>query len=297
MFFMESKDFREGIPCDWLQNPNDNNFGCHIFAHNIRALYIKRCIMKTAQFSPVEMVIKGVCIGSRVTLLNSNTIEAGCGMDISTVSRAAKLISSLTKKTIHFDFNGRKVFVNAATNLDSLLRDFHNWNLKSIGPFPKKKTSKKAAEKLEAYNRQQQEAAEKRSSEYRKQQLAMEAALAAEVENVAFLVKDGVYDEYQKWVLINSQDGYSKAVVTYAQKWACLMQSRSENNSVAEIAKKASHDADVEGITGFMYGAAVAALAAFWVHGEELKRWHNGDYGQPDAAGVVNPAVFTIVAK
>jgi len=63
--------------------------------------------------------------------------------------------------------------------------------------------------------------------------------------------------------------------------------------SIAEIADKCSHEADTDGITGFMHGAAVSVLCACWVHGEQLKDWHNGKYGHK-GDGVVNPAILTI---
>ena len=58
-------------------------------------------------------------------------------------------------------------------------------------------------------------------------------------------------------------------------------------------ADKLSHEADVEGITGFMYGCAVSILSQCWKYGEELRKWHNKEYNY-EGDGVVNPAVFTI---
>ena len=62
-----------------------------------------------------------------------------------------------------------------------------------------------------------------------------------------------------------------------------------------------SHEADTEGITGFMYGCAVGALARFWVHGEALRKWHNlktqlGHEGEKanETGGVLNPALLNI---
>lgn len=62
----------------------------------------------------------------------------------------------------------------------------------------------------------------------------------------------------------------------------------------------ASHTADTEGVTGFMYGCAVTQLYWHWVHGEELRRWHNldtqiGDEGEKanESGGVLNPAILT----
>jgi hypothetical protein len=116
-------------------------------------------------------------------------------------------------------------------------------------------------------------------------------------------IKQGLETEYAKYVETNSRDGYSKAVVDYSERWANLMEERlsATGSTIAEIAKKASHDADTEGITGFMYGCAVQALAYFWEHGEELRRWHNknaqlGDEGDRanESGGVLNPALLSI---
>ena len=66
------------------------------------------------------------------------------------------------------------------------------------------------------------------------------------------------------------------------------------SKTVAEIAKSASHTADIEGITGFIYGCAVSVLADCWKYGEELHKWYNKEWGQEDTDGVVNPALLTI---
>ena len=64
-------------------------------------------------------------------------------------------------------------------------------------------------------------------------------------------------------------------------------------NVISENAKRLSHEADKEGITGFMYGCAVNILSKCWVYGENLRKWHNKEYNY-DGDGVVNPAVITI---
>ncbi len=101
---------------------------------------------------------------------------------------------------------------------------------------------------------------------------------------------------WEKWVEINSNDAYSMAVVTYARRWAKYMQHlmSKHNKSLFQIADNASHVSDIDGITGFMYGCAVAVLSQCWKYGEELRRWHNKEWGQEDSDGVVNPAVLTI---
>ena len=114
--------------------------------------------------------------------------------------------------------------------------------------------------------------------------------------------------EWDDLVARNSKDAYGACTVRYAQAWAELMEQRMPAEPTmkdfVEHASKASHDADTEGITGFMYGYTVGALAKYWVHGELLRRWHNKDTQigtEGDEAnengGVLNPAVLVIGSK
>jgi len=113
---------------------------------------------------------------------------------------------------------------------------------------------------------------------------------------------------WELWVQ-NSQDAYGAAIIRYVERWANLMEERMSyplpnsyllrSRELEEIAKQASRDADTEGITVFMYGAAVAVLATVWEHGEQLRRWHNletqlRDEGEVanESGGVLNPAVL-----
>ncbi len=107
---------------------------------------------------------------------------------------------------------------------------------------------------------------------------------------------------WDNWCALNSQDSYSKGVVTFAERWAVLMQREiAEGKTIADVANTTSHEADTEGITRFMYGCAVSMLAGCWIHGEELRRWHNrdtqiGSEGKAANAsgGVLNPALLNI---
>lgn len=75
---------------------------------------------------------------------------------------------------------------------------------------------------------------------------------------------------------------------------ASMMEQEIEKGSkLRDIAERTSHEADTEGITGFMYGCAVNILVHVWVYGEELRRWHNHEYDY-DGDGVVNPAILTV---
>lgn len=102
--------------------------------------------------------------------------------------------------------------------------------------------------------------------------------------------------------LANNQDGYGAAIYRYAARWANFMERDiAAGKKLADVADPTSHEADDEGITGFMYGAAVSTLAHVWKHGEELRHWHNlktqnGTEGESanKSGGVLNPAILNI---
>lgn len=105
--------------------------------------------------------------------------------------------------------------------------------------------------------------------------------------------KPGGEQAYQELVAKN-QDVYGAGIVKYAERWAALMEGAKEVSGelTPDIMNRCSHDADIDGITGFMFGAAVSVLAEHWVHGETVRQWHNAEHGY-SGDGVVNPAVFT----
>lgn len=108
----------------------------------------------------------------------------------------------------------------------------------------------------------------------------------------------GKEQAYKDWYN-NNLDMYGHAVFTFAERWADLMEKamhNSEYSPMEVIIKRAdalSNYADTEGITGYMYGAAVSILSQCWEYGEELRKWHNKEYNY-DGDGVVNPAILTV---
>lgn len=87
---------------------------------------------------------------------------------------------------------------------------------------------------------------------------------------------------------------YGLEVYRYAQRWADKIEDQMAMGfSLESCADQLSHDADTDGITGFMYGAAVSILAGWWEAGEQLRVWHNDKYNHR-LDGVVNPALLTI---
>lgn len=120
-------------------------------------------------------------------------------------------------------------------------------------------------------------------------------------------IKPEMQVDYDKGLELN-QDPYGKQIFTYAQKWADLMEKRIPEGAtstqvmsiIADYAGDDSRMAD-DGITGFMYGAAVSILANCWIWGEELRRWNNktiqlGDEGDRanEIGTVLNPAILSI---
>lgn len=110
----------------------------------------------------------------------------------------------------------------------------------------------------------------------------------------------GKEKEYKDWYDKNS-DSYGRACFTFAERWAELLEAEiSKSDDVMKVfvenAYKLSHEADTEGITGFMYGCAVSILSQCWEYGEYLRKWHNKEYNY-DGDGVVNPAILTVGGK
>lgn len=106
-------------------------------------------------------------------------------------------------------------------------------------------------------------------------------------------------NEYNEWKEKN-YDSYGSATFRFAECWANLMEDRmnlselSPKDFIIKNAESLGHEADTEGITGFMYGYAVFILSKHWKYGESLRKWHNKEYGQEDCDGVVNPAILTV---
>jgi len=118
-------------------------------------------------------------------------------------------------------------------------------------------------------------------------------------------------DYWDKGLAANT-DPYGRRCFTYAEDWANLLEKRIASDAtepqvmriIVDHAEEDSHTADTDGITGFMYGAAVSILSHCWTHGEQLRRWHNlktqlGDEGEKanENVGVLNPALLRIGRK
>ena len=109
---------------------------------------------------------------------------------------------------------------------------------------------------------------------------------------------------WKKWRDANMDGFYGQAIIEYAERWANLVEERAvgDETLLESVVKQASRDADdTEGITAFMYGAAVSVLANSWAWGERLRKWHNldiqiGHEGERanEGKGVLNPALLNL---
>lgn len=101
--------------------------------------------------------------------------------------------------------------------------------------------------------------------------------------------------EWATVVELNS-DPYGAGAVRYAVKWAETMEQKLDaGESLADMQDRASHEADTEGVTGFMHGWAAGALSRFWQYGDEFRVAYNAGYGVgPEAKDAVNPAIITV---
>lgn len=116
-------------------------------------------------------------------------------------------------------------------------------------------------------------------------------------------IKPGLEAEYEKYKEINSHDEYSARVVSYSEDWANLMETQLKSDpDVSHCAEQTSQVADTDGITGLIYDCAITGLHHFWVHGDELLKWHNRgmikDEAKADAMSAegkqVSTSIFTI---
>jgi hypothetical protein len=198
--------------------------------------------------------------------------------------------------SVQFDFNGVVVTVAADSVATLIYRDWERamkgYIAKEVGPRPHATLSPAEIASDAAIERRNEERRELQRQEARKERDRAVQFAAGVLSEAGPLDVDA--EKWAKWTEKN-KDGYGGAIVAYAERWGRMMQvGIAGGESVAEAASRFQFVADTEGITGFMHGAAVAMLADCWKHGEQLRKWHNGEYGQPESKGVVNPAVLVI---
>lgn len=230
--------------------------------------------------------------------MNKNyVLQTGGGDRFIEVANKAKEIAKARKVTVEFDFNGIRCLVDENTFVDWLDRDYGNsftMDWKEVGPDCHMEYD--ADTQIELYTRKLAKAKQRKLNEEQSkiEEEEQKRKFDATVKDIEIELLAGKEEEYKSYVEKNSADGYSRCVVDYAEGWAKLMQKEiAKGRSVKDCAEETQKPLDYLGITGFMYGAAVSALSHFWVHGEDLRKWHNKEYNH-EGEGVVNPAVLTI---
>lgn len=235
---------------------------------------------------------------------NNGVFDVMAGSNITGTIAEAIALSAKKKRTIKFEFNGVTVSVRSDSNPELIYRDWSRslsgYIGKSVGPNPnpvltdeeKASDARVQAENERKWEKQRAESEKKARAHREKVEAKLANAPAIELADEA---------GWQKSKQVNS-DGYGGAVMTYSERWARLMQVEMANGKkLADVADATSSEADLEGITGFMYGCAVSQLASCWKHGDELRRWHNiktqlGNEGEKanESGGVLNPALLSI---
>ena len=204
------------------------------------------------------------------------------------------------------ELNGVDVYVERTSNADLIMRDLrraqNRYITGPVGPHPAEALTEQEmasdAEIEAGNNKKAKEASAAYMAEAQVKRDAFDAKMltAPEIEIIDMEVWQSTKDK--------NPDGYGGGIVAYAEWWARLMQIEiAEGKQLADIADAASHEADIEGITGFMYGAAVSILSKVWKHGEDLRCWHNlktqiGNEGEiaNENGGTLNPALLTFAA-
>jgi len=213
------------------------------------------------------------------------TIEFDAGEHIDLAAKHLLAATTLEDDlTVQGIFNGILLTANAESTPESIVAYYHAESERRAEEYRKSPDGIKA--------RREQEGRTQRQTE-------LNAEIDQAIAGCPMKISDQpAWDEF----VAKNTDPYSAGVIKFAERWARLMQVRMEDGSkLADIAKQASSEADNEGITGFMYGCAVATLAQTWKHGEELRRWHNldtqvGTEGERanETGGVLNPALLSI---
>lgn len=118
-------------------------------------------------------------------------------------------------------------------------------------------------------------------------------------------IKNGEEEAYKRYKESNNEDPYSARIVSFGEEWARLMEAEmgSGKELTSEMMDRCAGQADTDGITGFMYGAAASALSHFWEHAEKFQVAFNTQYMPKEKAeelaktrpgATVNPAIITI---
>jgi len=185
--------------------------------------------------------------------------------------------------TVIAEFNGIKIYAHPVGSPESIVAYYQD------------EVNRKHEEYVNSpeYKKQLQKAREAQE----RQEATLKDALAVSPKKMTLSDKA----RWEKTVAANT-DGYGSAVIRYAERWARIMEGKiASGTALDECAEETSYLADNEGITGHMYGCAVSILSQVWIHGDQLRRWHNLKYQIRDegekaneSGAVLNPAIIII---
>ncbi len=211
------------------------------------------------------------------------TYEPMAGENISETAKHMVSMAKKTKEPVMARFNDITLTANLDGDADSVVQYY----------YAESNRRREEYVKSPEYKKRQRESKEAQ----RRQDLMLKNALAVAPEKITLRDEEG----WKKAVAANV-DSYGGGIISFAERWARLMEGRMANGEVLEVcAAETASLADNEGVTGFMYGCAVSILAKVWVHSEQLRRWHNlkiqiGHEGERanESGGTLNPALLRI---
>lgn len=98
-------------------------------------------------------------------------------------------------------------------------------------------------------------------------------------------IREGMEQRYEQFAAMHSRNAYERGGVKLMEVWGGMMEKVMEHGfSVAGAAEVTSDAADLAvGASGSLHEAACAALQRYWVHGDELKAWHDQKCAQEQA--------------
>lgn len=112
-----------------------------------------------------------------------------------------------------------------------------------------------------------------------------------------FPVKETAMIDWENCKRLNSGESYSRAIIRYTILWVQYMEylTKKYGMEMSEIWDRCSDLANVDGVTGFMYGAAASIISRVWQSGEEFRKCYNSKWNY-SGAGTVNPAMLAVSA-
>lgn len=231
-------------------------------------------------------------------------IEGFWGWHIETA--ISELIKRAKDGPVQSEFNGVTMHVDHDSDAALIYRDWQRalsgYISSPVGPHPAPKLSADDLSHDAEVEKQNEARREESDRRWREKAAKEKAEYDAAMATAPAMDRDEA--KWQEGIAAQNGSGYGLGVYHFAESWARLMQAEiTKGHKIADVADPCSSLADKGsgGITGFMYGCAVAVLAHCWKHGEELRRWHNSNTQIKDegdraneSGGVLNPALLSI---